>query len=193
MNIFRYLLGRDSHRKNEEEITRLYNLYRMPFIAFLLKYYPVSEEAAQDIYQESFSALCRNAREGKYRESKVSLKTYLFEIGKRRACSYLNRNKVITVGMENLSSEWLEQSMGNEEWGEAQEIVTTLVEEADPSCRQILRLYYWERLKMEEIAERMGYKTEQVAKNKKSSCLRRLSFELKKRLEAADIYWSDKK
>lgn len=192
MKIFQYLSGKGSSRKNEEEIARLYDLYKAPFISFLLKYYPVGEEVAQDIYQESFSALCRNVREGKYTESKVSLKTYLFEIGKRRTCSYLNRNKVITVGMENLSSEWMEHNMEQEEWGEAQEIVAALVEEADENCRRILRLYYWERLKMEEIATRMGYKTEQVAKNKKSSCLRRLSFELKRRLEAAGIHWSDK-
>ena len=45
---------------------------------------------------------------------------------------------------------------------------------------------------MAEIALRMNYKDADVAKNKKSSCLRRLTFELQKRLETIDIHWKKK-
>jgi len=41
-------------------------------------------------------------------------------------------------------------------------------------CQRVLKMYYYERLRMSEIARKMGYLNDQVAKNKKSSCLRKL-------------------
>lgn len=97
------------------------------------------------------------------------------------------------IPLQTLSSEWVDQNYDMEEWTEAQKIVNSMINEADDICNQILRLYYWERLRMEEIARRMNYKSEQVAKNKKNSCLRRFTFELKRRLEKVEIRWKDKK
>lgn len=190
--LFKQMFGGKSSQNNQE-INRLYELYKTPFVLFALKYYRIGEETAKDIYQESFTALCQNVREGKYKESKVSLKTYLFEIGKHRICNYLNRNQIEYTDIQSLSSEWMEQHYDTGEWTEAQEIVSQLIHEADGTCNKVLKMYYWERLKMEEIARIMDYKTEQIARNKKSSCLRRMKFELKKRLRAAGIQWTDKK
>lgn len=186
-----FFSGRQSERN--KEVDRLYNLYKEPFVRFASKYYPIDETTALDIYQESFMALYLNVRDGKYKESQVSLKTYLFEIGKHQICKHLSKNRVEVVDIQLLSSEWVEQNYDAEDWAEAQEIVRRLISEADDICNKVLTLYYWEKIKMEEIARRMNYKTEQVAKNKKRSCLRRLEFELKKRLEASDIHWKDKK
>ena len=175
-----------------KEISRLYELYKSPFISFALKYDPVKEETAEDIYQESFTIMFRNVRDGKYRDRQASLKTYLFEIGKHRICTHLAKNKLEFVPIQTLSSEWAEENYNTEEWTEAQNIVNQMIEEADDTCNRILKLFYWERLKMEEIARQLNYKSEQVAKNKKSSCLRRFTFELKKRLELVGIKWKEK-
>src|SRR5699024_2057712 len=88
-----------------KEISRLYELYKSPFISFALKYYPVKEETAEDIYQESFTIMFRNVRDGKYRDRQASLKTYLFEIGKHRICTHLAKNKLEFVPIQTLSSE----------------------------------------------------------------------------------------
>ena len=176
-----------------KEVTLLYELYKQPFISFALKNYPIDHEIAADIYQDSFTCVCENIKNKKYKESNTSLKTYLFEIGKHQICKYLNKNRIEFVSMPNLSSEWFEQNTEREEWIEAQDIVNRLIGESDADCNRILQMYYWEHLKMEEIAQRMDYKTNQVAKNKKSSCLRRFTFELKKRLLAAGIDWKHKK
>ena len=177
---------------NNEEIGNLYNLYKPPFVSFALKFYAIDKETAEDIYQESFMVMYQNVNEGKFEDRQASLKTYLFEIGKHKICNYLVKNKLDSVPIQSLSSEWIEQQYDMEEWHEAQEIVNQLINEADGVCNKILRLYYWERLKMEEIADRLNYKSDQVAKNKKSSCLRRFTFELKKRLEQANINWKEK-
>lgn len=178
---------------NNKEINSLYNLYKYPFLSFALKYYPIEEETAEDIYQESFMIMYQNVREGKFKDRQASLKTYLFEIGKHKICNYLAKNKLEFIPLQTLSSEWVEQNYDTEEWMEAQTIVNQLIDEADDICNRILRLYYWERLKMTDIACQLNYKSEQVAKNKKNSCLRRFTFELKRRLEQAGINWKDKK
>lgn len=43
-----------------------------------------------------------------------------------------------------------------------------LLEEADTDCNKVLTLYYQEHRKMEDIAQYMNYKTEQVAKIRKA-------------------------
>ncbi|WP_303873860.1 RNA polymerase sigma factor [Bacteroides acidifaciens] len=187
MKIFSYI-GKKSHsREMNKEIETLYELYKSPFIQFATKYYFVNEDTAADIYQESFTAMYQNIRNGKYTERNISLKTYLFEIGKHHIFKHLNQEQKKMGMLQTLASEWGAQQYPVEEWNEAQNIVSKLLEEADTDCNKVLTLYYWEHRKMEDIAQYMNYKTEQVAKNKKSSCLRRLSFELKKRLESAGI------
>lgn len=170
-----------------KEIELLYERYKSPFIAFATRNYPIDENTAADVYQESFTAMYQNIKEGKYTERQTSLKTYLFEIGKHHILNVLNREQKEVAALQTLASEWAVQQVSTEDWNEAQSIVTQLIGQADTDCNKVLILYYWEHRRMEEIARYMNYKTEQVAKNKKSSCLRRLSFELRKRLKAAGI------
>lgn len=180
--------------KHEKGIARLYELYKPPFIQFLLKNYALDEQTTEDIYQESFTTLCQNIREGRFKQGNASLKTYLFQIGKNNACNWLRKNRQQEPEeMQSLLSEWIEENDADKEWHQAQDIARMLVEEADDGCRQVLTLYYWEHLRMTEIAARMNFQSEQVAKNKKSSCLRRLTHELRRRLEATDIFWKQDK
>lgn len=187
MKIFNYIGKNGRSRKISKEIEALYELYKPPFILFAIRNYPLSEETAADIYQESFTAMYQNIRDGKYTERNVSLKTYLFEIGKHQIFNHLNKEQKEAGVLQTLASEWNAHQYPVEEWNEAQNIVSGLLEEADADCNKVLTLYYWEHRKMKDIARDMNYKTEQVAKNKKSSCLRRLSFELKRRLESVGI------
>ena len=187
MKILDYIRKNNRSREMGKEIENLYELYKQPFILFAISNYPISKDTAIDIYQESFTAMYQNIRSGKYTERNVSLKTYLFEIGKHHIFKYINKEQKENDILQMLASEWNVRQFPPEEWNEAQKIVSELLEEADTDCNKVLILYYRERRKMEEIARYMNYKTEQVAKNKKSSCLRRLSFELKRRLESVGI------
>ena len=183
-------LFRSGKSGREREVDRLYELYKAPFVSFLRKQYGIDEETALDLYQDSFSTLCQNVQNGNYTEGHTSLKTYLVEIGKRKACNGLRRNRMEKE--QSLFSEWITANEISREWEEAQEIAARLVQETEDICRRVLTFFYWERLSMAEIAERMNYKDADVAKNKKSSCLRRLTFALQKRLEDADIHWKRK-
>lgn len=141
-----------------KEIENLYELYKPPFILFAISNYPISKDTAIDIYQESFTAMYQNIRSGKYTERNVSLKTYLFEIGKHHIFKYINKEQKENDILQMLASEWNVRQFPPEEWNEAQKIVSELLEEADTDCNKVLILYYWERRKMEEIARYMNYK-----------------------------------
>ena len=106
MGIIAQLLGKGKTGR-QEEVTRLYELYKPPFLSFLRKYYGIDKETACDLYQESFTALCQNVRDGKYTEGQASLKTYLFEIGKRKACNWMRSNSMEPEEKQSLFSEWI--------------------------------------------------------------------------------------
>ena len=89
-----------------KEIENLYELYKQPFILFAISNYPISKDTAIDIYQESFTAMYQNIRSGKYTERNVSLKTYLFEIGKHHIFKYINKEQKENDILQMLASEW---------------------------------------------------------------------------------------
>lgn len=57
---------------------------------------------------------------------------------------------------------------------EHRELVAKLVASLGEQCQQILRLYYFERRSMQEVAEITGFKDEQKARNKKYKCMKAL-------------------
>lgn len=173
---------------SEEGIERLYVLYRARFMGYVQKRYQLEEETISDIYHDSFLLMIDNIRTGKYQQQNASLFTYLLGIGKNLVLKKLHKKteRVLVV-------EWLSELLPDSDWKSALEEASRLVNEGASVCNQILQLFYWERLSMDEIAERMGYQSADVAKSKKNSCMRRFSFELKRRLERMGIYYKLKK
>lgn len=176
--------------EQDKKIKQFYELYKESFLLFATKNYGIDEETIHDIYQESFWEMCQNIQNGKYKESKASLKTYLFAIGKNKTCKYLREKNRQEESTDNrLFFEWMEEQYEQTEWNRIQDIAYQLVHEAKDDCTKVLSLFYWKKKKLKEIARDMNYKSEQVAKNKRLSCIRRLTHELKLRLREADIEW----
>lgn len=172
----------------EEGVEQLYILYRVQFMGYLRKRYQLAEDVASDIYHDSFLLMVDNIRTGKYRKQDASLLTYLLGIGKNLVLKRFQKEDELP-----LVAEWLSEQLPDADWKYAQEEAYRLVNEGDSVCNRILQFFYWNRLSMAEIAERLGYQSADVAKSKKNSCLRRFSFELKRRLESMDIFYKLKK
>lgn len=170
------------HSSDEAEISRLYVLYREPFIAFALKYFDYDSDSAADVYQDSFLALYQNILDGHITQLSASLKTYLFQIGKFKM---MNRHR----HTKNRQTVDIRDDIGNVEpsYTEEQACLSSITFEEvsamkEPCCR-VLSLYYWERKSMVQIAHTMNYKNEQVAKNRKSLCLKKLKSALSFRFQ----------
>ena len=57
---------------------------------------------------------------------------------------------------------------------EESNLVAQMLDQIGKDCKQILLFFYFEKNKMSEIANKMNLANEQVAKNKKSNCMKKL-------------------
>lgn len=149
---------------NRKTIEILYLKYKSGFLLFLSKY-ELSDDDKLDIYQDSVIALIENARKGLLDDLKVELKTYLFSIGKFMAFRRLKQ--IPESPLENI--EWYE--VEKEDFSEELE---TGLKKLGKRCYEILRLFYYEEKKLDEIQSLLEYEKKEVLKSQKSRCLKQL-------------------
>jgi RNA polymerase sigma factor (sigma-70 family) len=134
-----------------------------------------SVEDAEDVFQDGLIALYKLARQGKLAES-TRVEAYLFSICKNLWYKQLHKKQETVElpaelsevsGMEGLQL----HSLMSEEW---QGAIAKLLAHFGGDCQRVLLGYYYDRLSMAEIAKIMGYANEQVAKNKKSDCMKKI-------------------
>lgn len=146
---------------------------RLPFINFARKY-QLDQDEILDIYQDSIIAMHENFINGKVEKMQSSIKTYLFGIGKYKIYSYLRENrKMGDLKNEALPDEpnfEIDESIPNEK----QLIIKKALEKMGGSCRNILELFYYRGLTIEEIRISEGYQNDNTVKSQKSRCLKKL-------------------
>ena len=57
---------------------------------------------------------------------------------------------------------------------ERKELLNTILKQLGEQCQQLLHYYYYDRLRMKTIVEKMNFSNDQVARNRKSSCMKKL-------------------
>src|SRR5690606_8476310 len=159
-------------RDDEKTIHKLYTAYKPGFYMFANKY-PIAKETVLDIYQDAIVALCENAKKGKLDTLKSSLKTYFFAIGKYMIYAHLKKDNQTTV-YENIDDIHFEWEVIEEENDEQLYLLRTVFSELGDQCQQILKLFYYEEKKLDEITTLMNYENKDVAKSQKSRCLKAL-------------------
>lgn len=134
-----------------------------------------SPEDAEDIFQDSIRNLILGVRENKYRGT-GSIAGYLFGIGKNlwfKRFRTLQREETMAnpgAGIELHSDDSPELVLADRELeSEVDQLLGLLGEK----CRMVLELWKLS-YSMKEIAEKLGYKTEGVARKKKRLCMKQL-------------------
>lgn len=160
-------------RGDEEALVILHHAHRRAITGYILKNSGTDQDA-QDVLQESLVILWERVRSGRF-EQTAQLGTFLFGIAKnlwRRSLARSRRESPLDaesqVGDDALSA--LESMVGQEE----KAMVAAAMEEIGETCRQLLLLYYWEELSMEQIALQMGFANATTAKSKKYQCKKAL-------------------
>jgi RNA polymerase sigma factor, sigma-70 family len=156
-----------SNKKTEE----LYYSYRNGFYKYIAARYQFSNTyILDDIYQDSFMALINTLKKTRIN----SLKDYLYRIGENNLKSYFKQeDKFPDVTVDSLSLE-VESCYTPQERERMREIVSQYTAVLENPCKQVLNLFYWGNKNMDEIAQIMGYKSVQVAKNRKSLCVQKM-------------------
>lgn len=159
---------------DNDQIADLYNEYKGGFILFLKKY-GLSDDDLKDIYQDSVIVLIENARKGYLDNLKADLKTYLFSIGKYKVFSHLKK----PVNIPEL--EWYKEEEDQDD--ESIEKIGEALQKLGRRCYEILRLFYYEEKKLDEIKKILDYSSKEVLKSQKSRCVQQLK-ELYKKYES---------
>lgn len=167
-------LVQDIRCGNKKILEEVYTRNKTHFIQFARKY-QVEEEVIRDIYQDSVIVLYENILEGKLTQLQSSIKTYLFAIGKHKLLQHLrNGEKIPTLPIEEIN---LLEEIGAYEQDIEDEQVALLrkgYRELGPKCQEVLRLFYYEGKKLDEIQECLHYDSKDTVKSQKSRCLKQL-------------------
>ena len=188
-----------SDKNRNPEFEKMYMNYRGEFVAFVLKYFFVDKETVIDIFQDSILVLYKNIRSGKLTPEnlKATLKTYLFSIGLYKLNTYFKDPDNDTSDIEEImkavetmkgvrDDSAIETRLFNEE---TKKIIRKEVMELSEPCNRILLLFYYERKSLKEIARLVGYKSEQVAKNKRLDCVKLLKKKIEQKYSNDDFFY----
>lgn len=166
-------------QKDERTIRELYNEQRPGFLRFLKSHFNLSEEDAVDIFQDSVVALIENIQKGKLDHYEHALSTYLFAIGKYKAIRMRKEQiKMMPIDFRDADIELADTDDADQT---LQEKIISRLSHLGERCRDILRLFYYEGKKTDEIMKLMGYENKNVFKSQKSRCLSQLKTMLNER------------
>ncbi|MGB3617656.1 MAG: RNA polymerase sigma factor [Catalinimonas sp.] len=164
-------LLRQMQRGDRAALGQLYTAHRREFMHWIQRACGCDETTASDVYQDAIIAVYENAVGCKLVELRSSLKTYLFAVGRRTA---LHRMRARTHAPLDACYDQAAEVPTQHAEQAREEFVRQQLATLDADQQKLLRLFYFERLSLREIAERLGYKNEQVAKTAKARCMKKL-------------------
>lgn len=162
--------------KTERVLNYLYDTAQYKISHWILKNNG-SEEEAQDIFQDAVLSFYNYVLENRFDEEK-SVEGFLFAVGRNM---WINRakqkNKMMTgekemKKLDRLADEvdFVAQQMDKERTQQ----IETLLNQLGQRCKQLLTYSIFYDMRMEEIAETMGFSNANTAKTKNYKCKQRL-------------------
>lgn len=173
--------------QNYEDIVRdWYNRLRPVFMRKLSQQYPsLTLGDAENLYQDTFIAIYDNLLAKRVRED-TSWRSYIMTIGLNLANKAMRRTSVtdhigddedyeshdsVARKVEQAIKDIPEEDLPLSDNMEVQSLLGNELNHTPEPCASIIKLFYYENLSMDEIAEEIGYKNAQTAKAKKSQCM----------------------
>jgi RNA polymerase sigma factor (sigma-70 family) len=157
----------------ERAVRRLYDFYFEGIIAQICANGGTQEDGA-DIFQEAVVVLIEKVKTGQFR-GESSLKTFLSAIARNlwlfelRTRGRRKKRETLFVAGESLESP--AEMFPVQTNGEAlQKVMVELGE----TCKKILTGFYYEDKSMRELLTEFNYENEQVLRNRKSKCMKKL-------------------
>lgn len=136
------------------------------------------ESDAKDLFQDAIMSLIHNIRKGSY-SPKAEISTYLYSIARNQWLNILKKKNKIQL-TDNISEDnVLTYSLSNEEFEKSNlkeeriQLILQKLESLGSECQELLKSFYFKRMKQTEIAKAMNY-TDQFIRVKKSRCMNEL-------------------
>jgi RNA polymerase sigma factor (sigma-70 family) len=130
----------------------------------------------EDVFQDGLFTLLKMIRQSTLPQE-LNIEAYLFTICKNRWIKQLSNGKTANTfrlipDMDVVSNE--PDSLAHLQEAEQEKVMALILDQLGAKCQQLLIYYYYEKKKMKEIANIMGFSSEQIAKNQKLKCLQKL-------------------
>ncbi|MBV2247635.1 MAG: sigma-70 family RNA polymerase sigma factor [Lentimicrobium sp.] len=147
-----------------------------PTIKYLIKKNTGNEEDAEDIFQESLIVVLKNVQKEDFYLS-CSFLTYLYSISRNLWMQRLKAKKKDKLNMDILDVFFDFPDVNSAELAEAEQLRYRIYREhfnaMEKDCQRIL-LLSMQKFSSKDIADTMGYGSENYAKTKKYNCKERL-------------------
>ncbi len=143
-------------------------------VSTLIKRNLGSSTDTEDIFQDALLVLYKLAKRGSLAED-TNVEAYLFAICKNLWFQQLRKRKeMVPIEDPQLKIKVAEVPLFRMMKEEEQKELKNLIGQLGANCKKVLINFYYKRMRMREIATQMGYSSEQVAKNQKSQCMKKL-------------------
>lgn len=150
-------------------LKQVYKKHRQSLIRYVMAHNG-SLQDAQDVYQEVILAFYVNVVSGKLTQLHGKLHTYLYKLTQNVWHSRLRIHEPL-VGALELTDYQIEPSPDVAREDAYLQYLMGLLNER---CRQILQLYYFDRMPMQQVADRIGLSSAESARKRKCDCLIKL-------------------
>jgi RNA polymerase sigma factor (sigma-70 family) len=166
---------------DEEALVMLYRSNRKPVTAFVLRNNGTQDDA-EDMLQEALIVMWERVRSGRF-EYTAKLDTFVFATVKNMWMRRLfrKRHELPETQRPDDSPDGAASVLDDMIAGEESRLVKEALDELGDPCRNLLLLFYWEELPMDEIAARLGFANAETAKSKKYQCKKALQALLQER------------
>lgn len=157
-------------REEDACLKQLYKENLRPIMSFILSNNGTADEA-KEMLQDAIVVLYEKIKSNEF-ALQAKLSTYLFSVVKNKWYSRLKQKEKL-VHAQPVNDHNVYQMSFNEPSEESKKIalIKSFMLELKDDCKQILVLSIYQKYSMNEIANIMGFKNEQTARNKKSKCL----------------------
>ncbi len=133
-----------------------------------------NREDGEDIFQEGLVVLFKLIKQNKFPEG-YNVEAYLHSICRNLWLKRLHKyRREVELKAERTEIPMEDPGILHFLNADQRQAIDALFQQLGPDCRQVLHFFYYEKRSMKEIRELMGYGSDQVAKNKKSNCMKRL-------------------
>jgi RNA polymerase sigma factor (sigma-70 family) len=137
-----------------------------------------TRQEAEDIFQEGLVIFCNKLNNPAFLLT-CSINTYIYSVCKLLWLDELKKNKKLKNDLipsnEDIEEDTQHDIEDDKPAKQAQEAVMKLGQK----CKDLLELFYFKQLSMKDIAQKLGFASEKVAKNQKYRCIEKAKENLK--------------
>ena len=133
-----------------------------------------TESDAKEIYQDAFLVVYQKITDGTFRPT-ATIKTFLSVVARNLWLKQLRDNHH-PMTVEDIGELQIADIGDTYDWraDEQEKKVMEKINQLGQGCQKILKLYYFNKNSLREIAEKLEYKAEKNARNAKYKCMQQL-------------------